>query len=141
MIPNLNNLSPYDTLGVQERVDRFCKRSIKKSSKVEGLKLALSMIDLTTLEGKDTPGKSKATLLQGHSPTRSVEGASQSSRGLCLSDLRQPGQERTRRVRCCCRFGGYGIPERTVQFENQIVRHAICRGRRGRRDRHGHFTG
>ena len=38
MIPNLNNLSPYDTLGVQERVDRFCKRSIKKSSKVEGLK-------------------------------------------------------------------------------------------------------
>jgi len=57
MIPNLNNLPPYDTLGVMERVDRFCKRSIKKSSKVEGLKLALSMIDLTTLEGKDTPGK------------------------------------------------------------------------------------
>ncbi len=59
MIPNLNNLPPYDTLGVLERVDRFCKRSIKKSSKVEGLKLALSMIDLTTLEGKDTPGKVK----------------------------------------------------------------------------------
>ena len=59
MIPNLNNLPPYDTLGVMERVDRFCKRSIKKSSKTEGLKLALSMIDLTTLEGKDTPGKVK----------------------------------------------------------------------------------
>ena len=57
MIPNLNNLPFYDTVGVLERVDRFCKRSIKKSSKVEGLKLALSMIDLTTLEGKDTPGK------------------------------------------------------------------------------------
>lgn len=57
MITNLNNLPSYDTLGVMERVDRFCKRSIKKSSKVEGLKLALSMIDLTTLEGKDTPGK------------------------------------------------------------------------------------
>ncbi len=57
MIPNLNNLPSYDTVGVMERVDRFCKRSIKKSSKVEGLKLALSMIDLTTLEGKDTPGK------------------------------------------------------------------------------------
>ncbi len=59
MIPNLNNLPAYDTVGVLERVDRFCKRSIKKSSKVEGLKLALSMIDLTTLEGKDTPGKVK----------------------------------------------------------------------------------
>lgn len=59
MTPNLNNLPSYDTVGVMERVDRFCKRSIKKSSKVEGLKLALSMIDLTTLEGKDTPGKVK----------------------------------------------------------------------------------
>jgi deoxyribose-phosphate aldolase len=57
MIPNLNNLPTYDTVGVMERVDRFCKRSIKNTSKVEGLKLALSMIDLTTLEGKDTPGK------------------------------------------------------------------------------------
>jgi deoxyribose-phosphate aldolase len=57
MIPNLNNLPTYDTVGVNERVDRFCKRSIKTSSKTEGLKLALSMIDLTTLEGKDTPGK------------------------------------------------------------------------------------
>ena len=57
MIPNLNNLPTYDTVGVNERVDRFCKRSIKNSSKIEGLKLALSMIDLTTLEGKDTKGK------------------------------------------------------------------------------------
>lgn len=57
MIPNLSNLPVYDKVGVLERVDRFCKRSIKKSSKVEGLKLALNMIDLTTLEGKDTPGK------------------------------------------------------------------------------------
>ena len=59
MIPNLNKIPPYDTLGVMERVDRFCKRSIKKTSKTDGLKLALSMIDLTTLEGKDTPGKVK----------------------------------------------------------------------------------
>lgn len=57
MIPNLNHLTPYDKVGVQERVNRFCTRSIKKSSKTDGLKLALSMIDLTTLEGKDTPGK------------------------------------------------------------------------------------
>ncbi len=57
MIPNLNNLPTYDTVGVNERVKRYCSRSIKKSSKVEGLKLVLSMIDLTTLEGKDTKGK------------------------------------------------------------------------------------
>ena len=74
MIPNLNNLSPYDTLGVQERVDRFCKRSIKKSSKVEGLKLALSMIDLTTLEGKDTPGKVKQLCYKAIHPHDQLKG-------------------------------------------------------------------
>ncbi|MDQ3190071.1 MAG: deoxyribose-phosphate aldolase [Bacteroidota bacterium] len=46
-----------DQVGVEERVARFNTRSIKKSSKVAGLKLALNMIDLTTLEGKDTEGK------------------------------------------------------------------------------------
>ncbi|PCH52012.1 MAG: deoxyribose-phosphate aldolase [Flavobacteriaceae bacterium] len=57
MFPNLNNLPVYDATGVNERIARFCSRSIKTSSKIEGLKLALSMIDLTTLEGKDTVGK------------------------------------------------------------------------------------
>lgn len=46
-----------DQVGVEERVSRFCDRSIKKESKVSALKMALSMTDLTTLEGKDTPGK------------------------------------------------------------------------------------
>ena len=46
-----------DKVGVDERVARFQSRSIKKESKTSGLKLALSMIDLTTLEGSDTIGK------------------------------------------------------------------------------------
>jgi len=51
-------LSPrIDQVGQEERTSRFTKRSIKKDSKVQALKLALSMIDLTTLEGKDTEGK------------------------------------------------------------------------------------
>lgn len=51
-------MSPsVDQVGIEERVARFTTRSIKKSSKVQALKLILNMIDLTTLEGKDTPGK------------------------------------------------------------------------------------
>ena len=46
-----------DKVGVEERVSRFQKRSIKTNSKMDGLKMDLNMIDLTTLEGKDTPGK------------------------------------------------------------------------------------
>jgi deoxyribose-phosphate aldolase len=53
-------LSPViDQVGVEERASRFTKRSIKKDTKVNGLKLVLNMIDLTTLEGKDTDGKVK----------------------------------------------------------------------------------
>ncbi len=73
MIPNLNNLPTYDTVGVNERVDRFRKRSIKKSSKIEGLKLALSMIDLTTLEGKDTPGKVRQLCYKAMHPHDSLK--------------------------------------------------------------------
>ena len=56
-LPDLDRVPRVDEVGVAERVDRFCKRSIKKESKMQALKLALSMIDLTTLEGQDTPGK------------------------------------------------------------------------------------
>lgn len=53
-------LSPrVDQVGIEERATRFTKRSIKKETKVNGLLLALNMIDLTTLEGKDSEGKVK----------------------------------------------------------------------------------
>lgn len=48
---------PIDEIGVKERVGRLNSRSIKKESKIQALELALSMIDLTTLAGMDTPGK------------------------------------------------------------------------------------
>lgn len=48
-----------DQVGVIERASRFTKRSIKSEAKMQGLRMALSMIDLTTLEGMDTEGKVK----------------------------------------------------------------------------------
>lgn len=59
MALQLNHISPIDQVGIEERVARFNCRSIKKNTKLQGLQLALSMIDLTTLEGKDTAGKVK----------------------------------------------------------------------------------
>lgn len=52
-------LHRIDEVGAQERVARLFSRSIKKESKIHALKTVLSMIDLTTLEGKDSPGKVK----------------------------------------------------------------------------------
>ena len=49
-----------DAVAVEERAASLAKRSLKKEAKVWGLHLAISMIDLTTLEGKDTAGKVRA---------------------------------------------------------------------------------
>ena len=56
-LPDLDRVPRVDEVGVNERVARFQSRSIKKESKLEALRMVLSMIDLTTLEGQDTPGK------------------------------------------------------------------------------------
>lgn len=58
-VPDFSLTPRIDQVGAEERASRFTTRSIKKETKVNGLKLVLSMIDLTTLEGKDTDGKVK----------------------------------------------------------------------------------
>ncbi len=52
-----HEIGTVDAVGVAERVAKYTTRSIKKKSKLFGLNLAVTMVDLTTLEGKDTPGK------------------------------------------------------------------------------------
>lgn len=59
MRADFRNSPAVDQTGIEERVARFNSRSLKKQTKNTGLLLALSMIDLTTLEGKDTEGKVK----------------------------------------------------------------------------------
>src|ERR671914_2254730 len=56
----LGRVWPVDQVGVVERVDSLKRRSIKRESKLWALDLAIRMMDLTTLEGKDTPGKIRA---------------------------------------------------------------------------------
>src|SRR4051795_7259122 len=51
------SLIPVSRVGVDERAAALGRRSIKTSAKRQGILLATSMIDLTTLEGSDTPGK------------------------------------------------------------------------------------
>ena len=50
-------LTSVDQVMAGERAAAFTKRSLKTSAKLAGLKMVVSMTDLTTLEGKDTPGK------------------------------------------------------------------------------------
>src|SRR5712692_3874396 len=54
---DLSRVPTVDQVGIEERAAALGKRSIKKSAKQAGIRLAISMLDLTTLEGKDSEGK------------------------------------------------------------------------------------
>jgi deoxyribose-phosphate aldolase len=73
-LPDFRRSPSIDQVGVEERASRFTKRSIKKESKVAGLKMVLNMIDLTTLEGKDSPGKVKQLCYKAMHPHDALPG-------------------------------------------------------------------
>jgi deoxyribose-phosphate aldolase len=53
----LGRVASVDAVGLEERAGSLAKRSIKRESKLWALDLAIRCVDLTTLEGSDTPGK------------------------------------------------------------------------------------
>jgi deoxyribose-phosphate aldolase len=64
----LGRQTAVDQVGVELRVESLKRRSIKKASKLWALDLAIRMMDLTTLEGRDTPGKIRALCAKAMHP-------------------------------------------------------------------------
>ncbi|HSU97160.1 MAG TPA: deoxyribose-phosphate aldolase [Gemmatimonadaceae bacterium] len=64
-----DDFGSVDRVGIEERVAKFTTRSIKRNSKLWGLHTAVSMVDLTTLEGKDTPGKVASLCQKARQPS------------------------------------------------------------------------
>ena len=64
----MRGVRSVDEVGADERAASLAKRSIKKSSKLWALDLAVRCMDLTTLEGSDTPGKVTALCAKGIRP-------------------------------------------------------------------------
>src|ERR1700730_17328617 len=64
----MRGVRTVDQVGADERAAALSKRSIKKSSKLWALDLAIRCMDLTTLEGSDTPGKVTALCAKGIRP-------------------------------------------------------------------------
>jgi deoxyribose-phosphate aldolase len=64
----LDRVGGVDAVGINERVESLRKRSIKRESKLWALDLAIRMMDLTTLEGKDTDGKVRALSVKARQP-------------------------------------------------------------------------
>ena len=72
--PDFKLSARIDQVGIEERAASFTKRSIKQESKRNGLRLILNMIDLTTLEGKDTAGKVKQLCYKAMHPHDALPG-------------------------------------------------------------------
>ncbi len=66
--------TPVDLLGVNDRITRIKSRSIKSEAKLQGLQMALNMIDLTTLEGADTPNKVRQLCYKAMHPHDQMNG-------------------------------------------------------------------
>lgn len=64
----LDNLPGVDKVGAEGRAAMLATRSIKTTSKAKAIDLAIKMVDLTTLEGADTPGKVKSLCAKGFRP-------------------------------------------------------------------------
>ena len=60
LAPRMPRIGSVDAVGAEARAAELGKRSIKKESKLYALELAIRCMDLTTLEGADTPGKVSA---------------------------------------------------------------------------------
>jgi deoxyribose-phosphate aldolase len=66
--PRLPRVGSVDAVALEERAATLAKRSIKRESKLQALDLAVRMMDLTTLEGADTPGKVAALCSKARRP-------------------------------------------------------------------------
>jgi deoxyribose-phosphate aldolase len=64
----IRRLPHVDRVGIEERAAQLGKRSIKTTAKQQGIRLAVSMVDLTTLEGADTAGKVRHLCAKGVCP-------------------------------------------------------------------------
>ena len=71
----LQGLPQVDTIGAEARAAHFQSRSLKTDTKKRGIDLAISMVDLTTLEGADTPGKVRSLVSHAIFPDPSDRGA------------------------------------------------------------------
>jgi len=72
--PRLPRIGSIDAVALEERAASLAKRSIKREAKVFALELAVRMMDLTTLEGQDTPGKVAALASKAVRPDPSDPG-------------------------------------------------------------------
>src|SRR4026207_918156 len=85
----LGRVWAVDAVGVEERAASLAQRSIKRDARLWALDLAIRMIDLTTLDVKDTPGKVRALAGKARRPDP-TDPSIPSAPALCVYPLLAP---------------------------------------------------
>jgi deoxyribose-phosphate aldolase len=89
----LHGLPGVDRVGAEARAAMLSSRSIKTTAKQWAIDMAISMIDLTTLEGQDTPGKVRALCAKAKHPDPADPSVPQVAAVCVYSDLAQVAAE------------------------------------------------
>jgi deoxyribose-phosphate aldolase len=92
----LAGLPGVDPVGIEQRAAALATRSIKKASKLAAIDLAIAMVDLTTLEGADTPGKIRGLARKGIDPDPGTEGVPHVAAVCVYPDLVEAAVEQVR---------------------------------------------
>ena len=140
----LHGLPGVDAVGLEQRAAGLGTRSIKTTSKAWALDKIIELIDLTTLEGADTPGKVRSLVAKALKPDASDPTCPRVAAVCVYGDMvphavaalgaahGDPDDGLVSRRR-----GRHRVPERARVARDQAGRHGGCRRRRRRRDRHG----
>ena len=136
--PRIPRIGAIDAVALEARAGELAKRSIKKDAKLFALLLSVRMMDLTTLEGADTPGKVAALCSKALNPDP-ADPAIPSVAAVCVYPNLVPDRASSPRGidgQGC--VGGDRVPVRPGATRGEAGRRARRRRMGCRRDRHGH---
>jgi deoxyribose-phosphate aldolase len=128
--PRLPRIGSVDAVALEARVGELAKRSIKRESKLVALDLAVRMMDLTTLEGADTPGKVAALCSKAIRPDP-VEPSIPSVAAVCVyPNLVRTAKERLRNSTVKVASVATAFPSGQSQLDVKLadVRDAVAQG-------------
>jgi deoxyribose-phosphate aldolase len=123
-------LAPVDRVGVDERAAWLGRRSIKAESQKAAIRLAVSMVDLTTLEGQDTPGKVTQLAAKAVCPSPTMPEIP-SCAALCVYPLRIPDARRAldgTGVAVASVATGFPSGQTSMELKLQETREAVAAG-------------
>ena len=133
----LHGLPGVDQVGLERRSATLATRSIKAASKLQALDLAISMIDLTTLEGADTPGKVRSLCAQARRPDPDHPEVPPVAAVCIYPDLVPVAVEALHGSPVAVAAVATAFPSGRSSREVKLADTALAVDGRGRRDRHG----